>query len=143
MKGIQIKHLRMKDETTGEVFMDDNKWHEGNQNLQEGQVREVRFPRSMLQSKTISRMLVFKSQEKIEAMTMAQKMYLGGQLVETLQFEFGFVMPNSENTFEQTIVADVGNVMAAEVLSGNLVCETYFYSHGQIIHKSSYKIYYD
>mgnify|MGYP003331053965 CR=1 FL=1 len=57
-------------------------------------------------------------------------MFLHGQLVETLQFEFGFVMPGSENTFEQTIMADVGNVMPAEVLSGNLICETYLYSHG-------------
>ena len=88
-------------------------------------------------------MIVFKSTEKIENMTMDQKMYLSGQLVETLQFEFGFVMPNSENTFEQTIVADVVNVMPAEVLSGNLICETYFYTHGQPIHKSSYKIFYD
>ncbi len=70
-------------------------------------------------------------------------MYMHGQLVETLFFEFGFVMPNSENTFEQTIVADVGNVMPAEVLSGNLECETFFYSHQIPIHKSSYRIFYD
>ena len=60
----------------------------------------MHFPRKMLQSNTISRMIVFKSVEKIENMTMDQKMYLRGQLVETLNFDFGFVMPNSENTFE-------------------------------------------
>ena len=70
-------------------------------------------------------------------------MYLHGQLVETLQFEFGFVMPGSTNSFEQTIIADVGNVMTAEILSGNLICETFFYSHGLQIHKSSYRIFYD
>ena len=133
----------MKDAVSGDVFMDDPHWHEGNQHLQEGQQREVRFPSKMLKSNSISRMIVFKSKEKIETMTMDQKMYLHGQLVETLQFEFGFVMPNSENTFEQTIVADVGNVMPAEVLSGNLICETYFYTHGKPIHKSSYKIFYE
>ena len=61
----------MKDESTGEVFMDDGEWHKGNLNLQEGQLREVHFPKAMLQSRTISRMLVFKSQEKIEDMSMA------------------------------------------------------------------------
>ena len=60
----------MKDATTGDVFMDDPRWHEGNQNLQAGQQREVHFPKKMLQSGSISRMIVFKSSEKIENMTM-------------------------------------------------------------------------
>ena len=88
-------------------------------------------------------MIVFSSKEPVEKMSLIQKMYLHGQLVETLLFEFGFVIPNSTNSWEQTIVADEGNVMPAEVLSGNLTCETLFYSHGVPIHKSSYRIFYD
>jgi retinal rod rhodopsin-sensitive cGMP 3',5'-cyclic phosphodiesterase subunit delta len=92
----------------------------------------------MLKSKQLARMIVFSSKEPVEKMSLIQKMYLHGQLVETLLFEFGFVIPNSTNSWEQTIVADEGNVMPAEILSGNLTCETLFYSHGVPIHKSSY-----
>jgi len=70
-------------------------------------------------------------------------MYLHGTLVETLFFEFGFVIPNSTNTWEQTIVADKDNIIPAEILSGNLICETTFFSNEVPIHKSKYKIYYD
>jgi retinal rod rhodopsin-sensitive cGMP 3',5'-cyclic phosphodiesterase subunit delta len=97
----------------------------------------------MLKSKQLARMIVFSSKEPVEKMSLIQKMYLHGQLVETLLFEFGFVIPNSTNSWEQTIVADEGNVMPAEILSGNLTCETLFYSHGVPIHKSSYRIFYD
>ena len=87
--------------------------------------------------------MVFSSVEAVEKMSLVQKMYMHGTLVETLFFEFGFVIPGSTNSWEQTIVADEGNVMPAEVLSGNLLCETILYSHGVPIHKSSYKIFYD
>ena len=48
--------------------------------------------------------------------------------METLFFQFGFVIPGSTNSWEQIIVADQENLMPAEVLSGNLVCETIFYA---------------
>eukprot|EP00351_Strombidinopsis_sp_SopsisLIS2011_P003225 CAMPEP_0116877368 /NCGR_PEP_ID=MMETSP0463-20121206/9158_1 /TAXON_ID=181622 /ORGANISM="Strombidinopsis sp, Strain SopsisLIS2011" /LENGTH=57 /DNA_ID=CAMNT_0004524599 /DNA_START=322 /DNA_END=495 /DNA_ORIENTATION=- len=53
-------------------------------------------------------------------------MTLHGQEVENLFYEFGFVIPGSTNTWDQVIEVDVGQVMPAEVLSGNLVVNTYF-----------------
>ena len=60
-------------------------------------------------------------------------MSLNGQIVEQLDFNFGFVIPNSTNSWDQTIEADIGNVMSAEVLSGNLVVDTFFMSGEQIL----------
>ena len=60
-------------------------------------------------------------------------MSLNGQIVEQLDFNFGFVIPNSTNSWDQTIEADIGNVMTAEVLSGNLVVDTFFMSEEQIL----------
>ena len=60
-------------------------------------------------------------------------MSLNGQIVEQLDFNFGFVIPNSTNSWDQTIEADIGNVMTAEVLSGNLVVDTFFMSGEQIL----------
>lgn len=133
----------MRDYETGHVYLDCPKWGEEQKSLEEGTEREVHFPSEMLKSKQLSRMIVFSSKEPVEKMSLVQKMYLHGQLVETLFFEFGFVIPNSTNSWEQTIIADEGNVMPAEILSGNLTCETVFYSHGVPIHKSSYKVFYD
>ena len=60
-------------------------------------------------------------------------MSLHGHIVEQLDFNFGFVIPNSTNSWDQTIEADIGNVMPAEVLSGNLVVDTFFMSGEQIL----------
>ena len=57
-------------------------------------------------------------------------MSMQGQVIEEFGFDFGFVMPNTTNSWEQVIDADVGQVMPAEVLSGNLVVDTYFYAKG-------------
>ena len=60
-------------------------------------------------------------------------MSLQGHVVEQLDFNFGFVIPNSTNSWDQIIEADMGNVMPAEVLSGNLVVDTFFLSGEQIL----------
>jgi retinal rod rhodopsin-sensitive cGMP 3',5'-cyclic phosphodiesterase subunit delta len=142
-EGIDIVSLRMRDYESQQVYLDCPNWGKEQKALPEGTEREVHFPNEMLRSKQLARMIVFSSKEAVEKMSLVQKMYLHGQLVETLLFEFGFVIPNSTNSWEQTIVADEGNVMPAEILSGNLTCETLFYSHGVPIHKSSYRIFYD
>ena len=49
-----------------------------------------------------------------------------GQVIEEITFTFDFVIPNTTNSWEQVIEAEVGEVMPAEVLSGNLVVDTYF-----------------
>ena len=52
-------------------------------------------------------------------------------------------MPGSTNTWEQTILADEGNVLPAEVLSGQLVCETIFKTGESVIHQSKYRVFYE
>ena len=69
-------------------------------------------------------------------------MSLHGQAVEEFGFEFGFVMPNSTNSWEQVIDAEEGQVMPAEVLSGNLIVDTYFCVKGQPFAHQKYRIYY-
>ena len=135
----------MRDGETGEVFMDAPSWGEDHKGPQEDSDEdiEMRFPSKMLASRQVARMLTFSSVELIEKMSLTQNMYLFGQLIECMQFDFGFVIPNSTNSWEQTIVADEGNVMTADVLSGNLICETIFKSGNAIIHNSKYRIYYD
>ena len=71
-----------------------------------------------------------------------QVMSLGGQVVEEFTFDFGFVIPGSTNSWEQVIDADVGQVMPAEVLSGNLEVDTYFCVKNIPFASQKYRIFY-
>lgn len=58
-------------------------------------------------------------------------------------FSFGFVMPNSTNSWQQTIdAAAAEDMLTAEALSGNVVFETSFYDGDEFMCKNSVRIYY-
>ena len=69
-------------------------------------------------------------------------MSLHGQVVEEFGFQFGFVIPNSTNSWEQVIDTSEGEVMPAEILSGNLIVDTYFCVKGVTFAHQRYRIYY-
>ena len=69
-------------------------------------------------------------------------MSMQGQVVEKLHFKFGFVMPGSTNTWDQIIDADQENMIPAEVLSGNLVVDTFFLSGEHVLSQTKYRIFY-
>jgi len=69
-------------------------------------------------------------------------MSVGGSVVEEFGFDFGFVMPNTTNSWEQVIEVDEANVMPAEVLSGNLVVDTYFCVKGVPFAQQKYRVFY-
>lgn len=54
------------------------------------------------------------------------------QCIEEWLFDFGFVIPNSTNTWQQVIEADEGNMIPAEVLSGNVTIETSFFVRARL-----------
>ncbi len=101
------------------------------------------FPKKLLQCSEVARELVFYSEEEIKDFQLLQKMYVGDQEIEQLYFRFGFVIPKSQNSWEQIIRADTDNMMPPEVLSGNLRVETIFYYQEYVIHKSFYRIFYE
>ena len=81
----------------------------------------------------LGRELCFYSKHAIKDFKILQRMKLHGHVVEEMAFPFGFVIPGSTNTWDQMIEADVGNVMPAEQLSGNLIAETYFMTGNTVI----------
>ena len=54
--------------------------------------------------------------ELIDKFRLEQRIFLHGQCIEEWLFDFGFVIPNSTNTWQQVIEADEGNMIPAEVL---------------------------
>ena len=97
----------------------------------------------MLECEEVSREIVFFSEHEIHDFKLLQKISLNGQEIEQLFFKFGFVMPKSQNSWEQIIQADTENILPAEVLSGNLLVETFFFSGESVVHKSNYRVYYN
>ena len=126
------------DGETGEVLWQCDDW-----NLQEGEVKDVTFPKRLLDCAEISREIVFSSVEIIKDFQLLQSIKMYGQELEQMYFRFGFVIPGSTNCWDQVIQADTENMVPAEVLSGNLVVETMFLSGSQVIHRSYYRVFYE
>jgi retinal rod rhodopsin-sensitive cGMP 3',5'-cyclic phosphodiesterase subunit delta len=92
----------------------------------------------------VGREIRFSSKEAIHDFKLLQKISVYGHQIEEWAFNFGFVMPNSSNTWEQIIeAAEKEEMIPAEQLSGNMVIETFFYSNGEVIHNSRITVIYE
>ena len=91
----------------------------------------------------MSREIVFYSREVITDFRLEQRIFLHGQCIEQWSFDFGFVIPNSTNTWCQTIEAAGGDQMIpAEVLSGNVTIETSFLDGEDLVSKTVIRLFY-
>ena len=133
----RIESMKMKDAERGVVLWERNDW-----DLNSNEEQKVEFPASMLGCAAIGREIVFHSKKIMHDFSIRQVMSMQDQVIEQFGFDFGFVMPNTTNSWEQVIDADIGNVMPAEVLSGNLVVDTYFCVKGVSFATQRYRIYY-
>jgi retinal rod rhodopsin-sensitive cGMP 3',5'-cyclic phosphodiesterase subunit delta len=135
--GFSISLIKMKDFETGEIL-----WKHENWDLDA--TVEAHIPKSILKCKAVSREIHFSSVNEIRQLSLLQKVKLNGYVIEEWSFEFGFVIPNSSNAWEQVIyAAKPEEMMPADVLSGNIVIETIFYQAQEPIHTSSVRVFYD
>jgi retinal rod rhodopsin-sensitive cGMP 3',5'-cyclic phosphodiesterase subunit delta len=135
--GFAISSIQMRDYETKQVLWKHDTWDFSS-------MIEAHIPKSILKCKAVAREIVFSSTHEIQALSLVQEVKLNGQTIEEWTFEFGFVIPNSQNAWEQVIYAsDPDEMIPAEILSGNIVIETTFLQGSEAIHKSSVRIYYD
>lgn len=98
---------------------------------------------AILECDVVSRELIFSTKQEISHLKLMQRVKLHGSCVEEWSFDFGFVMPSSENSWQHVIkAADRDKMMDPAILSGNLVIETVFYDNEIIIAKNTVRIYY-
>uniref|UniRef100_A0A8D2ZXE8 Retinal rod rhodopsin-sensitive cGMP 3',5'-cyclic phosphodiesterase subunit delta n=1 Tax=Scophthalmus maximus TaxID=52904 RepID=A0A8D2ZXE8_SCOMX len=123
LKGFKLNWMNLRDAETGKVL-----W-QGTEDLSvPGVEHEARVPKKILKCKAVSRELNFSSSEKLEKFRLEQKVFFKGQCLEEWFFEFGFVIPNSTNTWQSLIeAAPESQMMPANVLTGNVIIETKFY----------------
>ena len=97
--------MNMRDASTGEMLWEMNSWPS------DWHVAEIqaRVPARILQCAAVSRELTFSSVEKVANLRCEHRVYLDGapDPIEVWDFDFGFVMPGSRNTWQTTVEAAV------------------------------------
>ncbi|XP_029471034.1 retinal rod rhodopsin-sensitive cGMP 3',5'-cyclic phosphodiesterase subunit delta [Rhinatrema bivittatum] len=138
LKGFKLNWMNLRDAETGKIL-----W-QGTEDLSvPGVEHEARVPKKILKCKAVSRELNFSSAEQMEKFRLEQKVYFKGQCLEEWFFEFGFVIPNSMNTWQSLIeAAPESQMMPANVLTGNVVIETKFYDDDLLVSTSKVRLFY-
>lgn len=138
LDGFQLNWMNLRDANTGRVL-----W-QGNEDLSKPEhEHEARVPKKILKCKAVSREINFSSKESMEKFRLEQKVIFKGKVLEEWYFQFGFVIPESTNTWQSTIeAAPQGQMMPANVLSGNVIIETNFYDEDLLVSKSRVRVFY-
>eukprot|EP00927_Polykrikos_kofoidii_P051232 TRINITY_DN45018_c0_g1_i1.p1 TRINITY_DN45018_c0_g1~~TRINITY_DN45018_c0_g1_i1.p1 ORF type:complete len:169 (+),score=25.46 TRINITY_DN45018_c0_g1_i1:59-508(+) len=120
--GFRINWMNMRDAATGQLVWEHHDWNCC------AEETEARIHRDILKSKQVSREINFSSVEMMQSLRLVQTIMFNGSQVEEWNFNFGFVIPNSTNSWQQTIeAADEEDMIPAELLSGNVVIDNTFY----------------
>jgi len=130
--------MNMADAHSGEVLYTEDAWD----NLLVE--RDAHIPARILKCKAVSRELNFSSRELLESLKLVQRVLLEGKCMEEWFFDFGFVIPNSTNTWQQTIeAAPSSQMLPASLLNGNVVIETSFLEGDLLVCTARTRIWYD
>ena len=139
LDGLRINSMNMRDGSSGRLLWESKDW---GGDIFEKEITE-RVPKEILKCNAISREINFSSVQKVNKFRIEQRVYLHGNCIEEFNYMFGFVIPGSNNTWQQTILAaDASEMLPAEVLSGNVVFESSFYDENMFICKCSVRMFY-
>ncbi|XP_023327596.1 retinal rod rhodopsin-sensitive cGMP 3',5'-cyclic phosphodiesterase subunit delta [Eurytemora carolleeae] len=138
MSGFRVNWMNLRDADTGKIL-----W-QGNEDLSDPEnEHEARVPKKILKCRAVSRELNFSSIEPMEKFRLEQKVLFKGRCLEEWNFEFGFVIPESTNTWQSLIeAAPESQMMPAKVLNGNVVIETQFFNGDLLVSTSKVRLFY-
>ena len=92
----KLVYMSMKDaDDRATVFWEAKDW-----DLTKKGEEKVELPAVMLKCRAVSREITFFSKNLIENFSIVQQMSMQGNIIEKLEFKFGFVMPNSTNSWD-------------------------------------------
>ena len=137
-KGFELKSMNLRDADNGKLL-----WQESEDLSKPGVEHEARVPKKILKCRAVSREICFYSEEAIENFRLEQRVLFKDQPLEEWQFDFGFVMPGSTNTWQSMIeAAPESQMMPASALSGNVVIETKFLNGDELVSTSCVRVFY-
>jgi retinal rod rhodopsin-sensitive cGMP 3',5'-cyclic phosphodiesterase subunit delta len=139
--GFRINYMTMSDASTGvEVWNSGTEWDKG---LFENEL-EAHVPGSILECPAVAREINFTSVEELENFRLEQRVYFQNMLMEEWFFDFGFVIPQSTNTWSSTIeAAGEGQMLPASLLNGKVKIVTSFFEGPLFVGSSSVRVFYD
>ena len=131
--------MNMRDAETGGIMWESGEW--GDKMWR--QELKARIPADILACRAVSREINFSSREMMTAFKLEQRIFYQGMCIEEWFFNFGFVIPNSTNSWQQIIeAAGEDQMMTAEQLSGEITIETTFLDGKSLIAKCLVRIFY-
>eukprot|EP00397_Hematodinium_sp_SG-2012_P052180 GEMP01061569.1.p1 GENE.GEMP01061569.1~~GEMP01061569.1.p1 ORF type:complete len:148 (+),score=30.16 GEMP01061569.1:268-711(+) len=132
-----INWMNMRDADTGDIIWESDGW-----DVSAAEV-VARIPKSILRCRRVSREINFSSVNLMNKFRLEQTVMFKGLTLEEWDFYFGFVIPNSTNSWQQTIeAADEGEMLPPELLSGNVVMETTFYDGDNLVLSQKIRLFY-
>eukprot|EP00088_Acartia_fossae_P021752 TRINITY_DN23100_c0_g1_i2.p1 TRINITY_DN23100_c0_g1~~TRINITY_DN23100_c0_g1_i2.p1 ORF type:complete len:148 (+),score=35.62 TRINITY_DN23100_c0_g1_i2:2-445(+) len=138
LSGFRVNWMNLRDADTGKIL-----W-QGNEDISDPDKEHIaQVPKKILKCRAVSRELNFSSLEPMEKFRLEQKVYFKDRCLEEWNFDFGYVIPESTNTWQSLIeAAPESQMMPAKVLSGNVVIVTHFYNGDLEISQSRVKLFY-
>jgi len=138
MNGFKLNWMNLRDADTGDIL-----WKENNDLSKPEKEHEARVPKSILKCRAVSREINFTSVEPMEKFRLEQRVLFKGRCLEEWFFEFGYVIPNSTNTWQSLIeAAPESQMMPATVLNGNVIIETKFFDDDLLVSTSKVRLFY-
>jgi len=139
-EGFSINSITMSDGDTGEIIW---KTDDCQSYLNSSKELKAYISSKLLKCRSVAREVNFSSKEVIKKLRLEQCIIFDDVETEFFEFKFGFVIPGSTNTWQQTIDADdPEKMMAPEILSGHLVVSTKFFDGDNYLCSSNIRIFY-
>jgi len=140
LDGFRLKYMCMRDAVSGAMMWESAEWDESMFYHEQ----EAHVPRSILSCAAVSREIKFSSRELMEDFRLEQRVFFQGVCLEEWRFRFGFVIPGSTNTWQQTIeAADEADMLPADLISGKITIESSFFDGDLLVSKSLVRVFYD
>ncbi|XP_014672564.1 PREDICTED: retinal rod rhodopsin-sensitive cGMP 3',5'-cyclic phosphodiesterase subunit delta-like [Priapulus caudatus] len=112
LKGFKLNWMNLRDADSGKIL-----WQSSDDLSNPTLDHEARVPKKVLKCRAVSREVNFSSKEPMEKFRLEQKVLFKGKCIEEWYFDFGFVIPNSTNTWQSLIeAAPESQMMPANVL---------------------------
>jgi retinal rod rhodopsin-sensitive cGMP 3',5'-cyclic phosphodiesterase subunit delta len=140
LNGFKLLSLTLKNASTGERAWSSDDWADDVFTT----VKEAHLPARVLTFPAVGREITFSTVEAIREFRIEQRVLLQGNPIEQWNYKFGFVIPQSTNSWETIVeAAGEGKMLPASVLSGNLYIVTSFFAGSLFISKSVVQVFYE
>ncbi|XP_055335351.1 retinal rod rhodopsin-sensitive cGMP 3',5'-cyclic phosphodiesterase subunit delta-like isoform X2 [Paramacrobiotus metropolitanus] len=138
LKGFKLNWMNLRDADTGKIL-----WQGEDDLSLPGLEHIARVPKEILKCRAVSREVNFSSAEQMDNFRLEQRIFFKDRCIEEWYFEFGFVIPNSTNTWQSLIeAAPESQMLPPNLLSGNTVIETRFYDADLLVNVSKVRLFY-